>query len=444
MSYGTSRHLRPGGDPRTLPDYTALRDELNKLTHPARPDVNWLHAEKLCLSLFEHNGVELQTVAWYTLARTHLAGLSGLNEGLAILEALLIHQWGTLWPQPVHARMEILSGLSQRLQQKIRTLTLSYADLGSLYQAEKHLTATGDVLQRLELKHVSQLDGLRLQLHNAAVRLENSDGAVSEIAGVALSSPVAPFSDSNTTEKTQWVFVAQPEPLPGMTVISQSPSPLPLWKPFVAGMLAMLALSGVVLWSWQTLHRPDLRAEQFEASLRLPEPLHDVTPGTVSMNTVQAREGIHLTEQQLARLSKLPPDWTLRYGSQLVQQAQSLWPEQANPLAQQWQQQLNASALPPENLNGWHQGMMQLQQLTDSLNALDERKGRYLTGSELKTRVFAITQSFSGAVPVEEQLRLLAQIPPGQPPVALQSQTEIALKQLTARYALIVQREPGR
>jgi hypothetical protein len=36
----------------------------------------------------------------YTLTRTQLAGLAGLNEGLAILEALITHQWGALWPQP--------------------------------------------------------------------------------------------------------------------------------------------------------------------------------------------------------------------------------------------------------------------------------------------------------------------------------------------------------
>ncbi len=56
----TQRKIKTGGDPRSLPDYAALRDELSKLTHPARPDVNWRYAEKLCLSLFEQNGVELQ------------------------------------------------------------------------------------------------------------------------------------------------------------------------------------------------------------------------------------------------------------------------------------------------------------------------------------------------------------------------------------------------
>lgn len=34
------RQLRTGGDPRALADYAILREELSKLTHPARPDVN--------------------------------------------------------------------------------------------------------------------------------------------------------------------------------------------------------------------------------------------------------------------------------------------------------------------------------------------------------------------------------------------------------------------
>lgn len=62
MTIQSEHHLQTGGDPRTLADYTRLHDEMSKLTHPARPDVDWLYAEKLCLSLFELNGIELQTV----------------------------------------------------------------------------------------------------------------------------------------------------------------------------------------------------------------------------------------------------------------------------------------------------------------------------------------------------------------------------------------------
>ena len=47
MNDTPARKIKTGGDPRTLPDYALLRDELNKLTHPARPDVNWQYVEKI-------------------------------------------------------------------------------------------------------------------------------------------------------------------------------------------------------------------------------------------------------------------------------------------------------------------------------------------------------------------------------------------------------------
>lgn len=74
----SEQHLRTGGDPRTLSEFSALRDELGKLTHPARPDVDWQKVEQLCLALFRQNGVELQTTAYYTLARAHRAGMAGI------------------------------------------------------------------------------------------------------------------------------------------------------------------------------------------------------------------------------------------------------------------------------------------------------------------------------------------------------------------------------
>ena len=72
--------LKTGGDPRSLPDYAALHDEISKLTHPARPDVDWHKVEQLSLTLFRHNGVELQTLAWYTVGRIRNAGLVGLAD----------------------------------------------------------------------------------------------------------------------------------------------------------------------------------------------------------------------------------------------------------------------------------------------------------------------------------------------------------------------------
>lgn len=453
-----TRKIKTGGDPRTLPDYAALRDELSKLAHPARPDVNWQSVEKRCLSLFEQNGVELQTAAWYTLARTQLAGLFGLNEGLAILEALISHQWGVLWPQPVHARMEILSSLSQRLQQRMRSLPLNYNDLSQLYRAEQLLTGLGEVLQRLELKHLSQLDTLRTLMHSSAVRLENLDdvtgsGAaiqsgnvlpVTEIHGVGISSGTRASSTPDDTpgNAMKWVYVAQQPQQANVDVLTALPAPVKKWKSFVAGMGTMLVIGPLAVWGWQSLHRPDPLETQLAASLTpLPATL---TPEQLDMLRQQSplsQTVITQTQQQLDRLAKLPPDWNITYSRKLTEQALMLWPEQAKPLVQQWQQQLHASALPTEQLNGWYQGMTTLQKLSDRLNGLDEQKGKYMTVSELKSVVFSIRQSFNQSIPAEEQLRVLSENPAGDPlSAAAQSQLEMHLKQLAARYAEIKQK----
>lgn len=457
----TQHKIKTGGDPRTLPDYAALRDELSKLTHPARPDVNWQYVEKLCLSLFEQNGVELQTAAWYTLARAHLAGLSGLNEGLAILEALISHQWGALWPQPVHARIEILSGLSQRLQQRMRTLLPNYSDLCQLYRAEQLLTALCVVLQRLELKHLSQFAALRTLMHNNAARLENGDdtsgcaGASIETgiglpatvmngSGGAMSAPAGgPPEGSRAADSTaKRVYVAQAEHQANIGIQMAMPAPVKKTKSFAAGMCTMLVVSVATAWGWHTLLRSDPLQTQLAASLApLPATLTPAQLDVLRQRSSLSPAVITQTQQQLARLDKLPPDWNIAWSRQLLEQAQTLWPEQANSLAQQWQQQLTAASLPAENLNGWYQGMTTLQKLSDRLNRLDEQKGKYMTVSELKSVVFSAMQSFNQAIPAEEQLRALSQTPAGKPlPVADRTQLEMHLKQLAVRYAEIKQK----
>lgn len=129
MTTHHDRHYKAGGDPRTLADFMALRAEMNKLSHPARPDINWPYAEQLACGLLEHHGADLQTVAWYTLARARLGGVAGINEGLTLMESLLVRQGKNLWPQALPARTEIFRTLSKRLRQVIRTLNLTPEDV---------------------------------------------------------------------------------------------------------------------------------------------------------------------------------------------------------------------------------------------------------------------------------------------------------------------------
>jgi len=436
----THTTLKTGGDPRTLPDYANLRDELSKLTHPARPDVNWQYVERRCLSLFEQNGVELQTAAWYTLARTHLSGLAGLNEGLAILEALISHQWDVFWPKTLHARMEILSGLSQRLQQRMRMLPLNNSHLSELYRAEALLTRLSAVLQRLELKHLSQFDTLQTMIRSNAERLESSNDA-SDLNALMMPDCELPQERADPIDEVKWVYVAQPENQPnaeGLTTAHGSARP---WKPFVAGMCSMLVIGVAMAWGWNFLSRPDPLTTQAIASLApLPEVLTPVQQDALTQRGTLPSTFISDTQQQLARLDKLSPDWNIFYSLQLLKQLQKLRPEEAKALIIQWQKKFNATALPVDAMNSWYQGMMTLQQLSHRLSSLDEQKGKYITVSELKSVVFSTMQSFNHAIPAEEQLRRLSQYPAGSAlPEAEKTQLELHLKQLATRYAQIKQ-----
>ena len=380
------RQLRTGGDPRALADYGLLSEELSKLSHPARPDVDWKKAETLCLNLFRQNGIELQTAAWYTQARTQLVGIRGMNEGLAILEALISRQWPGLWPQPVHARIEILTGLSQRLQQSLRTMTLEYHDLAQIYHAEKSINTLCEILQHLELKHVSQLGELGRIMHCAATRLENLH-STTNIAVVLPAHIGGTATVKDTPQHQPWIYIGQqttPDPQVIIAALPARTRPIQ-WKGFMFGVLLTVLIGGGIKATVDHVYRP--------------------SPA----------------EQRITMLSMLlkPMDTTTRIA--------------ATPL-------LNANAIPLKDLNSWCDANEQLQQLADKLNALDGQRGRYMTGSELKTAVFTLQKTLGKSPPVEESLREIAQekqqgITPSTTTVL---QLDNKFRQLLDRYALLV------
>ncbi len=109
------------------------------------------------------------------LARARLGG-GGINEGLTLMESLLVRQGKTCGHRRP-ARTEIFRTLSKRLRQVIRTLNLTPEDVESLEQAERSLQSFDAVLQRLEIAPENQLSDLRALLHSTATRFESLDPA---------------------------------------------------------------------------------------------------------------------------------------------------------------------------------------------------------------------------------------------------------------------------
>ncbi|MBB1199805.1 hypothetical protein EGM70_05755 [Enterobacteriaceae bacterium 89] len=435
----TQRKIKTGTDPRHLADFIALRDEISKLTHPARPDVNWAQVEKLSLALFEHNGVELQTAAWYTLARTHIAAVGGMNEGLAIINAMMSRQWALMWPQPVHSRVEILSGLSQRLQKVFRTLTLTHQDLPALYQSETLLAAVEEVASRHELKQACQLNGLSRQVQQAVTRLENTPR--SEENPPAVSLPPQALSAARTEPEHQLVYVVPAEVTANVDVVNETPPAPARWPLFAGGMLTAFALSALGAWGWSAANRTEQTTQALNDSVQaFPAALTTTQLSALqhAAKPPQSADWLKRASDQLDTVAKLPPGWSLRYGNQLLNQAQTLWPNdpKVKQMQQHWQQQVALNSLPENTLTGWHQGMTQLQSLVDKLNALDGQKGKYITVSELKSSVFSMMTNFRQTIPLEEQLRdIREQSSDAQKQVQIQ-QAEQHLRALTQTLEL--------
>ncbi|HCJ6376235.1 VasL domain-containing protein [Citrobacter sp. RHBSTW-00671] len=440
--------ITTGGYPRAFTEFGLLRDEISKLTHPARPDVDWHNVEQLSLTLFRHNGVELQTLAWYTVGRIRNAGLMGLAEGAELMEALLTHHWSAIWPQQTHARVEILAWLSARLQQELRTLTLSYADLSMVYRVEQSLKHVCEVLQRLELKALSKLEAVVTWMRNAALRLEKAEA---DSGAAAVMIPASGATINVDTSLPQLVFVVNKPVSPeqsGATVFAtqNEQGTRRMWLGFAVGVMVTAVVS-----TGAFLGITHMRTDGYELVKPLPQRLTPEQLSTLRQSSdlqEQKQEIITATQGQLDVLHDLSPLWSREYAASLAQQLVTLWPEesQTTTFVSGLQKALTTEALPESALQNWHDAQQGLEALTARLNTLDERKGKYLTGSELKSAIFTIRHQLDQTPPTEELLRQIDDELKKQGSVspALYQQLDMRINQLLNRYALLKQSATGR
>ncbi|MDF3868550.1 OmpA family protein [Pseudomonas denitrificans (nom. rej.)] len=169
--------LRLGGDPQGHEQSAALGAELAKLSHPARPDVDWPKVERLCLALFREHGMELQSVTAFALARAHLYGLRGLGEGLSLTCTLLAGDWERLWPPSAAVRLEMLGWLFTQLRSWLRGVSMTEADVPNLLQLNEPFEELAQLLQRREQATLASLEAVRSQVQGLVRRLSPEEDA---------------------------------------------------------------------------------------------------------------------------------------------------------------------------------------------------------------------------------------------------------------------------
>lgn len=230
--------IRVGGDPRGFSEFTVVRDELAKLSHPACPDVDWAKVEQSCLALFQHNGADLQTACFYTLARGQRHGLEGITQGVVLLEALS-REWARLWPSMASVRLDLLGWLFDQLQLLMRSVAMTAHSVPALVQLDTELARLHARLLPQGANPLLTLQALRHQVGSLIQRLEQSYASGERV--------LAPVRAITPTWVTPVVILPPPDVEPRRRRLA-------LW--LFAGTLIIALLAGLGWRTWLTHQAP--------------------------------------------------------------------------------------------------------------------------------------------------------------------------------------------
>ncbi|EEH9715135.1 VasL domain-containing protein [Salmonella enterica subsp. enterica] len=418
-----------GSDPRNLPEFIAIREEINKASHPSQPEMNWRLVESLALTIFKANGVDLHTATYYTLARTRTQGLGGFCEGAELLAAMITREWDKFWPQGGSARTEMLDWLNTRTGNILRQQT-SFAenDLPLLYRTERALQLICDKLQQVELKRQPRVENLLYFVQNTRKRLEPQPRNNADVATQTTVRTLVYAPESNASMATETVSPL-PE-LPEMRVevrgladnggiVGQGSQV----KGFMAGVVAT-AVIAAALWWWQVYPM-----QQQLAQVR---------------DTAQGAATVWLTSpdldsygQRLQQLPDTPPLQLLETGMQMTRIADSRWPEslQQQQATAQWSETLKTRAQGSPQLRGWLQTRQDLHAFADLVM---QREKEGLTLSYIKNVIWQAERGLGQETPLESLLTQYQDArTQGQNTQALEKQINERLDGVLSRWLLL-------
>ncbi|HFK8544578.1 TPA: VasL domain-containing protein [Proteus mirabilis] len=438
-----------GNDPRIFNQFLSIKEELDKRFHPARPDINWQHIHELCISLFNQNGIDLQTASWFTLCNQQISGLEGLSEGLSLIHKVITQNWQNIWPVQTHTRINILSSLSQQLVSGIRGTTFLYKDLALLYRIEEQLKNINNQLQSLEIKHLVRFDYLQNLIVTQIQQLEKPDTLDNNFCSPDLS-PVLTKSiePSNKTKKNKINNLSTKNYI-SSSISSQSSNikeneKQTLWRGILIGTIVSSLLFISLFYFWLSGLKDNSNIGEFSyiSSMEM-QKIPNIDPNMINRknsHSMLTKEQLNIIQQRLDTLVQLSPTWAQTHGIEVINYLKKQYNSDSELLllTKKWKENLEINAITDKQLNEWANGMAQLDALSQRLDRFDGDPKKYITGSELKSIIFKTKQHFNQAKPLEEELRILEK-------KSIENtisdydyqQVDYHFKQLLNRYALL-------
>ncbi|MFM5854456.1 VasL domain-containing protein [Aeromonas rivipollensis] len=424
--------LKVGRDPRMLPEYEALRAEINKLSHASRPEVDWQRIHQLASLIFEKHGVDLQTAIYFTLARSRLQGLSGFTEGCEFLANLIVTQWESFWP-PVHqerARIEMLDWFIARISDVIRQYQISHEDKRLIYRCERALQLISEKLHNAGLSRIPRVENLVHFIEGYTHLFDETEIViVSDEPGLKDELQIPPMvffksdmeSDHGVSAGTATGHLPQGSILVGREKGQMKPTVLkieqhrkqrPAWFWFGCGLLSCaLPVMGWLGWQQQQQEKMVVAQRLQQPAAELPRALSydDIRQARIVLGE-QALQGMESDlvaryQGQLARLEQTSPLYWYRYGEGLRASLQMLYPDSlaVKALDKQWQSALAGQQGDALGVPTYLDARAGVDALLEQLLEL-ERQRKTVTISYLKSQLYEVQKNLMQNIPFSLRL----------------------------------------
>ncbi|ELP23671.1 hypothetical protein F385_3396 [Pantoea agglomerans 299R] len=414
-------------DPRQSPEFLEINWSMQNADIRRMSESEWKTLDSQCRAYWRKYGYDLQSGCWFCLMSLKLDGWRGLAQGLNIL----VRVWRGkaseyCWPPVVDSdrRRYLLEWLNTHVVTSIYQLDCDDNFTAVASSIAESIALLYDEAVKTDARCRNSLKNMHYFLQ---VRSKASSSLILSLAHLKIDKDIRPeLSPINIKANSS----VQGSSIKIKHLIQAGCAGI------IGGMLAtMLLMSGI-----RYMEKPGVTE-------KLAGVLQDF-PGDDAL-TALAWQGIdkeeleshrdeilHKSASLLTWIADRPNDELLRKGDILAQRLENAWPD--NSVSQKWKYELQAKAnILPSTWN-YKEVTADLDEFDLKLANAEQKKGGYLTISELKSFSWKIRRKLeSSGVPPEELLRYSAEDKEGSRKEILESVAK-TLSALNALYVLSV------
>ncbi|EGW2853015.1 hypothetical protein CU788_19770 [Salmonella enterica] len=355
------------------------------------PSLDWKYLEKECYQHFLDYGYDLQSGIWFCLIRLHSRGVHGLIPALDKLVNTWVSESKICWP-PAH-EIKMRSTLLEWLKNNVITCLYTYNFKDNTIYEVENICNYFEILY-IETKKFRIHDALsyknichyiQAQSRSACIAplKQTIDKSVIPVKKLALS---IQESGSPRTRASAWLYATG-----GM----------------FAGVVFSVALISLKNFITQTTTTQKLVFEL--AHIRKNELIINELLDKLTVQELQREHGKILkeAEQSLQWISSQPGYKLLLQGNNLAKKLEHTWP--GNHVSNEWRKSLKANAQGLASIDSFQRVNDDLDRFDFQLQSIENKKGNYITISELKSISWKIRQDINAAgAPVEHSLNTQA------------------------------------